>query len=89
MTRWYFLGMRITIDSVGRLVVPKALRSELGISGPTELEAVARDGVIELAVADTPARVEDWAGGPVIVTETPMTPLTVEDVRAAIDRVRR
>lgn len=81
--------MKIAMDSVGRLVVPKALRAELGITGPTELEIVARDGVIELAVADVPARVEDRDGDPVIVTDGPMTPLTVEDVRAAIDRVRR
>jgi bifunctional DNA-binding transcriptional regulator/antitoxin component of YhaV-PrlF toxin-antitoxin module len=81
--------MRITIDSVGRLVVPKALRSELGITGPAELEIVARDGVIELAVADVPASVEEDAGNPVIVPSTPQKPLTVEDVRAAIDRVRR
>lgn len=81
--------MRISIDSVGRLVVPKAFRNELGITGPTELEVVGRDGVIELAVADVPARVEDHAGDPVIVTDARMTPLTVEDVRAAIDRVRR
>jgi bifunctional DNA-binding transcriptional regulator/antitoxin component of YhaV-PrlF toxin-antitoxin module len=77
------------MDSVGRLVVPKALRSELGITGPAELEVVARDGVIELALADTPARIEDHRGDPVIVTDRPMKPLTVEDVRAAIDRVRR
>ncbi|HWF25937.1 MAG TPA: hypothetical protein VG275_10840 [Solirubrobacteraceae bacterium] len=81
--------MKIAIDSVGRLVVPKALRAELGITGPTELEVVARDGVIELAVADVPARIEDRDGGPVIVTDGPMKSLTVEDVRAAIDRVRR
>jgi len=81
--------MKIAMDSVGRLVVPKALRAELGITGPTELEVVARDGVIELAVADVPARIEDHGGGPVIVTDGPMKPLTVEDVRAAIDRVRR
>jgi bifunctional DNA-binding transcriptional regulator/antitoxin component of YhaV-PrlF toxin-antitoxin module len=77
------------MDSVGRLVVPKALRNELGITGPAEFEVVARDGVIELAVADTPARVEDQQGNPVIVTDNPMKPLTVDDVRAAIDRVRR
>jgi hypothetical protein len=71
------------------LVVPKALRGELGITGPAELEVVARDGVIELAVADTPARVADREGNPVIVTDGPIEPLTVEDVRAAIDRVRR
>jgi bifunctional DNA-binding transcriptional regulator/antitoxin component of YhaV-PrlF toxin-antitoxin module len=81
--------MKIAMDSVGRLVVPKALRAELGITGPTELEIVARDGVIELAVADVPARIEDRGGDPVIVTDVPMKPLTVEDVRAAIDRVRR
>jgi len=81
--------MKIAIDSVGRLVVPKALRAELGITGPTELEVIARDGVIELAVADVPARIEDRGGDPVIVTDEPMVPLTVEDVRSAIDRVRR
>jgi AbrB family looped-hinge helix DNA binding protein len=81
--------MKITIDSVGRLVVPKALRAELGITGPTDLDVVARDGVIELAVADVPARIEDRGGDPVIVTDKPMKPLTAEDVRAAIDRVRR
>jgi bifunctional DNA-binding transcriptional regulator/antitoxin component of YhaV-PrlF toxin-antitoxin module len=63
--------MKIAIDSVGRLVVPKALRAELGITGPTELDVAVRDG------------------DPVIVTDEPMKPLTVESVRAAIDRVRR
>ena len=81
--------MRIAIDSVGRLVVPKALRDELGITAATELEIEARDGVIELAVADVPARVEERAGGVVIATDAPMRPLTIEDVRAAIDRARR
>jgi bifunctional DNA-binding transcriptional regulator/antitoxin component of YhaV-PrlF toxin-antitoxin module len=81
--------MKVTIDSVGRLVVPKALRGELGITGQAELEMIARDGVIELTVTDMPARIEDRAGAPVIVTDTPMAPLTVDQVRAAIDAVRR
>lgn len=81
--------MRITMDAVGRLVIPKALRSELGIVGATELEVGARDGVIELTVADVPARVEDRGGEPVIVAGESMRTLTVEDVRAALDRVRR
>ena len=81
--------MRITIDSVGRLVVPKALRDELGISGATELEIHARDGVLELGVADLPARVEDRPGGPVIASDAATKPLTIEHVRAAIDRTRR
>jgi AbrB family looped-hinge helix DNA binding protein len=81
--------MRITIDSVGRLVVPKVLRDELGITDATEVEIEARDGVIELMVADVPARVEAQSSGVVIATEAPMKPLTTEDVRAAIDRTRR
>lgn len=81
--------MKIGMDSVGRLVAPKALRAELGITGPTELEVVARDGIIELAVPDVPARIEDRDGRPVIVTNEPLKALAVEDVRAAIDRVRR
>lgn len=70
-------------------MVPKRLRAELGITGPTELEVVARDGAIELKVADVPAHVENGAGVPVIVAEAPVKPLTVDEVRAAVDRVRR
>jgi bifunctional DNA-binding transcriptional regulator/antitoxin component of YhaV-PrlF toxin-antitoxin module len=81
--------MRVAIDAAGRLVVPKSLRDELGIAGPVELEAAARDGVIELTVADVPARVEDRDGTPVIVTDEPTATLTTDEVRAAVDRVRR
>lgn len=81
--------MRVTIDAVGRLVVPRAMRAELGLTGPAELEVTARDGVIELAVADVPAHVETQNEAPVIVNDAPVRPLTVAEVRAAIDRVRR
>lgn len=81
--------MRIGIDGVGRLVLPKPLRDELGITGATELEVAARNGVIELAVADVPARVEERDGTPVIATDAKMSPLHADDVRDAIDRVRR
>ncbi len=81
--------MRVAIDAVGRLVVPKSLREVLGISGPTELDVVARDGILELSVADLDARVEDRGGVPVIVTDRTVAPLTVDDVRDAIARTRR
>lgn len=70
-------------------MVPKPLRAELGIAGPAELEVSARDGVIELAIADVPAHVEAGRDSPVIANDAPVKPLTVDDVRAAIDRVRR
>jgi AbrB family looped-hinge helix DNA binding protein len=81
--------MRIPIDAVGRVVIPKPLREELGISGPTEVEVRTIDGGLELTVPDVPARVELRDGVPVIVTDRPMKPLTVESARAAIDRSRR
>jgi hypothetical protein len=40
-------------------------------------------------VADVPAHVEARGDSPVIVNDAPVRPLTVADVRAAIDRVRR
>jgi AbrB family looped-hinge helix DNA binding protein len=81
--------MRIPIDAVGRIVIPKPLRHELGITGATEVELQAADGRLELTVPDVPARVEERDGLPVIVTDRPMEPLTVDGARAAIDRTRR
>jgi AbrB family looped-hinge helix DNA binding protein len=81
--------MRIPIDSVGRIVIPKPLRAELGISGPAEVEIQAADGRLELTVPDVPAHVEERDGLPVIVTDRPMKRLTVDRTRAAIDRSRR
>jgi bifunctional DNA-binding transcriptional regulator/antitoxin component of YhaV-PrlF toxin-antitoxin module len=81
--------MRVAIDGVGRLVIPKPLRDELGVHGPTDLELTAADGRLELTVVDVPARVEESDGFPVIATNQPMDPLSIGDTRAAIDRVRR
>ncbi len=81
--------MKVAIDSVGRMVIPKAFRQELGITGATEVEMRAVDGCIEMTVPDVPARIEMRDGLPVIVTDQPMPPLTVDATRAAIDRVRK
>jgi AbrB family looped-hinge helix DNA binding protein len=81
--------MRVAIDGVGRIVIPKMLREELGVHGPTDLELTAIDGRLELTVADVPARVEEREGFPVIVTDRPMEPMTLADARAAVERVRR
>jgi AbrB family looped-hinge helix DNA binding protein len=81
--------MRVAIDGVGRLVIPKSVREELGVNGPTDLELTATDGRLELTVADVPARVEEREGFPVIVTEEPMEKMTVAEARAAVERVRR
>jgi bifunctional DNA-binding transcriptional regulator/antitoxin component of YhaV-PrlF toxin-antitoxin module len=78
--------MRVAIDGVGRLVIPKTLRDELGVRGPTDLELTAVDGRLEVTVADVPARVEDRDGFPVIATDEPMAPMSVAE---AVERARR
>jgi AbrB family looped-hinge helix DNA binding protein len=43
------------MDAAGRVVVPRAIRRELGLEGPLEVEITARDGriVIEPATLHT------------------------------------
>ncbi len=81
--------MRVAIDAVGRIVIPKPMREELGIDGPTELELTERDGALELSVPYTHAWVEEREGLPVIVTERPLPPLDQEAVRAVLESVRK
>ena len=81
--------MRVAIDGVGRLVIPKSIREQLGVHGPTNLELTAADGRLELTVADVPAHVEVRDGLPVIVTDQAMEPMSVAETREAIDLVRR
>ncbi len=81
--------MRVAIDGVGRVVIPKTLREELGVHGPTDLELTATDGRIELTIADVPARVEQQDGFPVIVTDQPMQSMSAEETRKAVEHVRR
>lgn len=81
--------MRVAIDAAGRMVVPRSLRTELGITGPTEVEVVSADGHLELSVPDTPAHVEMRDGLAVIVPDGFVPPLTAGDVRKALEDVRR
>jgi AbrB family looped-hinge helix DNA binding protein len=81
--------MRVAIDNVGRMVIPKSLRAELGINGAAEVEVVSADGHLELSVPEVPAHLELRDGFPVIVPETPMPAMTAEDVRRTLERVRR
>jgi bifunctional DNA-binding transcriptional regulator/antitoxin component of YhaV-PrlF toxin-antitoxin module len=81
--------MRVAIDGVGRLVIPKPLREELGVHGPTDLELTAADGRLELTIADVPAHIEEHGGFPVIVTDRPMEQMSVAEARAAVERARR
>lgn len=81
--------MRTTIDAAGRVVVPKAVRDELGLIAGTELELSIVDRRIELDVPATPMRLEVADVGVVAVAERKMPVLTAEMVRDTLERVRR
>ncbi len=81
--------MRVAIDGVGRVVIPKPMRDVLGIDGPTELELTERDGALELTVPYIKAHLEDRDGFTVIVPDQPVPTLTTEMVREEIERSRR
>lgn len=81
--------MRVAIDGVGRMVIPKAMRDALGIDGPTELEMTEVDGRLELEVPYIKAHIEVRDGWAVIVPDEPVPPMTTEMVNEAIERSRR
>jgi AbrB family looped-hinge helix DNA binding protein len=81
--------MRVAIDGVGRIVIPKPMRDALGIDGPTELELTERDGTLELTVPYIKAHLEERDGFTVIVPDEPVPTLTTEMVREEIERSRR
>ncbi len=52
-------GMKLKIDSSGRIVVPKPLRKRLGLDRDRELEAVERpDGVLLRRIQQQPSLVK-------------------------------
>jgi len=81
--------MKTTIDSAGRIVIPKALRDELDLGAGGDVEVEVRDGCIEITVPPTPMRLERRGGGVVAVADREMPPLGPEEVRATLERVRR
>jgi AbrB family looped-hinge helix DNA binding protein len=81
--------MRVAIDGVGRIVIPKPMRDELGITGPTELELTAVNGALELTVPYIKTHLEVRNGFTVIVPDEPVPPMTIKMVNEAIERSRR
>jgi AbrB family looped-hinge helix DNA binding protein len=81
--------VRTTIDAAGRLVVPKPLRQALGLKPGQALEIRAGDGRLEIEIAPTPMRLKKRGKGVVAVPDASLPPLTAEQVRDTLERLRR
>lgn len=81
--------MRTTIDKAGRIVVPKAIRDELGFDGGNEVEVSLVDGRIEIEPVTSHVRLERKHGRLVAASDLEMPVLTAEEVRNVLERLRR
>lgn len=81
--------MRATIDSAGRIVVPKPLRETLGFEAGQTLELTAVDGRLEVEIAPVALRLEPEGRGLIAVPAEPLPPLTAERVREILEQTRR
>lgn len=81
--------MRTTIDRAGRLVVPKKIRDEAGISAGSELTIRVADGRIEIEPAPLEVRLVKRGRLTVAVPHKRVPPLTDEIVGRTLDRLRR
>jgi AbrB family looped-hinge helix DNA binding protein len=81
--------MKVTMDGAGRVVVPKAVRDELGLEGGMELEIRVREGRLELEPSPTPMRLVRRGKGWVATSDEPLPRLSADDVRAVVEAMRR
>jgi AbrB family looped-hinge helix DNA binding protein len=80
--------MKTTIDSAGRIVIPKKLRDEAGFQPGMELEVRYCHGHVEVEAAEIPYRIEDREGWLVIVAPEGTPKVTNEELEAAITSLR-
>jgi AbrB family looped-hinge helix DNA binding protein len=81
--------MNAVIDRAGSIVVPKPLRQALGLKPGQPLEIRAGDGRLEIEIVSTPMRLKRRGKGLVPVPKGKLPPLTAEQVRDTLERVRR
>lgn len=80
------IPMHVTVDSVGRVVLPKALRERLGLVPGSTIDVSMYGDGLHLAPAGRTARLEDRDGVLVAVSETVVTDDVIFEL---MDSVRR
>jgi AbrB family looped-hinge helix DNA binding protein len=81
--------MRTTIDSAGRLVVPKAIRDAMGLEAGREVDIVFTDGRIEIEIAPAGVHLERRGKVMVLVPDEDLPELSADVVRDTLESTRR
>jgi len=80
--------MITTIDTAGRLVVPKAIRQEAGLVPGEPLEVTVHDGRVEIVPAPRQVRIRDQDGLRIAEPAGNYETLSEDTVRRTRDRLR-
>ncbi|MGE2726110.1 AbrB/MazE/SpoVT family DNA-binding domain-containing protein [Mycolicibacterium pulveris] len=81
--------MYVTVDRVGRLVIPKALRVELGITPDTPLELIPDGSGLRIEPVHRQKRSIDTSDGLPILGHVEGAALSDDDVRRLRDDAQR
>ncbi len=81
--------MKTTIDSAGRIVVPKSLRQALNIKPGQALDIRVGDGRLEIEISATPMTLQKRGKDVVAIPEIELPTLTADVVRETLEHIRR
>lgn len=84
--QWYRDGMRTTIDSAGRVVIPRAIREQAGVYGSTEVDVELDGAAIRIEPVTAGDLVEE--DGRLVIPSSGV-PVTAEMVECLRDADRR
>ncbi len=87
---WQLTGTLVpveaTIDSVGRVVLPKQLRDRLGLMPGGKVDISLYGDGLHIAPTGRTARLEERGGRLVAISDTPVTD---DDILGLVDSIRR
>lgn len=81
--------MKTAIDAAGRVVVPKALRDEIGLRPGVSLEIYASDGALVIEPTPTPVTLVRRGKRLVAKPAARLPKLTQDEVRGVLEGSRR
>ena len=81
--------MNVTVDRLGRLVIPKAMRTALGITPDTQLELIPDGSGLRIEPVQQRARPIETRDGLPMLSRVEGAVLTDDDVRRLRDDAQR